>query len=93
MLPHLAGRPLNLERYPDGIHGQRIIQQRAGTHFPAWICRVTVPKELGTVRFARQPRCGPAVPPSRVRCGPPVRAGRGTGRGGARPLAAYRRAA
>jgi bifunctional non-homologous end joining protein LigD len=24
MLPHLAGRPLNLERYPDGIDGPRI---------------------------------------------------------------------
>ena len=49
MLPHLAQRPLNLERYPDGIDGQRIIQQRAGLHFPAWIERVTVPKEGGTV--------------------------------------------
>jgi bifunctional non-homologous end joining protein LigD len=49
MLPHLAGRPLNLERYPDGIEGQRIIQQRASDHFPDWISRVTVPKEGGTV--------------------------------------------
>jgi bifunctional non-homologous end joining protein LigD len=49
MVPHLAGRPLNLERYPDGIDGPRIIQQRAGTHFPAWIKRVTVPKRGGTV--------------------------------------------
>ena len=50
MLPHIAGRPLNLERYPDGIAGPRIIQQRAGTHFPDWIERVTVPKKGGTVR-------------------------------------------
>jgi bifunctional non-homologous end joining protein LigD len=49
MLPHIAGRPLNLERYPDGIDGPRIIQQRAGGHFPAWIRRVTVPKRGGTV--------------------------------------------
>jgi bifunctional non-homologous end joining protein LigD len=49
MLPHLAGRPLNLERYPDGIEGPRIIQQQAGSHFPAWVGRVTVPKEGGTV--------------------------------------------
>jgi bifunctional non-homologous end joining protein LigD len=49
MLPHLAGRPLNLERYPDGIEGTRIIQQRAGEHFPQWIRRVTVPKKGGTV--------------------------------------------
>jgi bifunctional non-homologous end joining protein LigD len=43
MLPHLAGRPLNLERYPDGIEGQRIMQQRAGGYFPEWIGRVRVP--------------------------------------------------
>jgi bifunctional non-homologous end joining protein LigD len=49
MLPHLAGRPLNLERYPDGIERQKIFQQRAGSHFPDWIERVTVPKEDGEV--------------------------------------------
>jgi bifunctional non-homologous end joining protein LigD len=49
MLPHLADRPLNLERYPDGIEGQRIIQQRASNHFPAWIKRVRVAKAGGTV--------------------------------------------
>jgi bifunctional non-homologous end joining protein LigD len=49
MLPHLAGRPLNLERYPDGIDGEGIVQQRASRHFPDWIERVTVPKRDGTV--------------------------------------------
>jgi bifunctional non-homologous end joining protein LigD len=49
MLPHLAGRPLNLERFPDGIEGNRIIQQRASDHFPDWIRRVKVAKEGGTV--------------------------------------------
>jgi bifunctional non-homologous end joining protein LigD len=49
MLPHLADRPLNLERYPDGIERQRIIQQRASEHFPAWIRRVRVAKAGGTV--------------------------------------------
>jgi bifunctional non-homologous end joining protein LigD len=43
MLSHIAERPLNLERYPDGIEGQRIIQQRASGHFPPWIARVEVP--------------------------------------------------
>jgi bifunctional non-homologous end joining protein LigD len=47
MLPHLAHRPLNLERYPDGIDGQRIMQQRAGGHFPDWIERVSVRKADG----------------------------------------------
>jgi bifunctional non-homologous end joining protein LigD len=49
MLPHVAGRPLNLERFPDGIDGQRFFQQSASSHFPAWIRRVEVPKEGGTV--------------------------------------------
>jgi bifunctional non-homologous end joining protein LigD len=49
MLPHLRDRPLNLERYPDGIEGERIVQQRAGRHFPNWIRRVEVGKRGGTV--------------------------------------------
>jgi bifunctional non-homologous end joining protein LigD len=57
MLPHLAGRPLNLERYPDGIEGQRIIQQHASTHFPRWVGRVSVPARDGQVEhvLARDP--------------------------------------
>jgi bifunctional non-homologous end joining protein LigD len=49
MVRHIADRPLNLERFPDGIKGQRIIQQRAGKHFPDWIDRAEVPKRGGTV--------------------------------------------
>jgi bifunctional non-homologous end joining protein LigD len=43
MLRQIARRPLNLERFPDGIEGHRIIQQHASDHFPAWIARVKVP--------------------------------------------------
>jgi bifunctional non-homologous end joining protein LigD len=49
MLPHLAGRPVNLERYPDGIQGQRIMQQHASSHFPDWVARITVPARKGQV--------------------------------------------
>ena len=49
MLAHIASRPLNLERYPDGIDGERIMQQRAGRYFPAWIARVEVRAEKGDV--------------------------------------------
>jgi bifunctional non-homologous end joining protein LigD len=49
MLRHVADRPLNLERYPDGIERQRIIQQHAADHFPDWVGRVEVPKRGGTV--------------------------------------------
>jgi bifunctional non-homologous end joining protein LigD len=50
MLPHVAGRPLNYERYPDGIEGHRIFQQHAGSHFPDWIRTAEVAKKGGTVK-------------------------------------------
>jgi bifunctional non-homologous end joining protein LigD len=49
MLRHISDRPLNLERYPDGIDGQPIMQQRVGRYFPDWIGRVEVPAKKGTV--------------------------------------------
>ena len=49
MVPHIAGRPLNLERYPDGIEGRQLFTQQAPKHFPDWIRRATVPKQGGTV--------------------------------------------
>ena len=49
MLPLISGRPLNMERYPDGITGTKIFQQHAGKHFPPWIKRVETPKSGGTV--------------------------------------------
>jgi bifunctional non-homologous end joining protein LigD len=49
MLPQVAGRPLNLERYVDGIDGERLVQQRAGKYFPGWIARAETPKKGGSV--------------------------------------------
>lgn len=49
MLPHLVDRPLNYERFPDGIDGQKIFQQHASGHFPDWIRRVSVPARKGAV--------------------------------------------
>ncbi|WP_190035098.1 non-homologous end-joining DNA ligase [Streptomyces fructofermentans] len=49
MLPHLRGRPLMLERHPDGVEGPRFMQKNVRDHDPAWIGRVEVPKEGGTV--------------------------------------------
>src|SRR4030095_5935200 len=42
MLPHLAGRPLNLQRFPNGVDGHGFWQQGASEHFPDWIRTVTV---------------------------------------------------
>lgn len=50
MLPHLAGRPLAIERFPDGIDEAGFFQKAAAPYYPAWIRTVTVPKAGGTVR-------------------------------------------
>lgn len=52
MLPHLAGRPLNLERYRKAVteKGAGFLQQHASGHFPDWVGSVEVPKHGGTVR-------------------------------------------
>lgn len=52
MLPHLRGRPLMLERHPDGINGPAFMQKDLPDHFPDWIHRAELPKEGGTVTYA-----------------------------------------
>lgn len=37
LLPHLAGRPLSMSRYPDGIDGQSFYEKRAPGHQPEWM--------------------------------------------------------
>lgn len=44
MLPHLRGRPLSLQRFPDGIDEEGFYQKQVSEHFPSWIHTVTVPK-------------------------------------------------
>ena len=52
MVPHVHGRPLNLQRFPDGIEGRELFTQQAPKHFPDWMPRATVPKKGGTVDHA-----------------------------------------
>ncbi len=47
MLPHLAGRPLVLRRYPDGIDAKGFVQQNATGHFAEWLRVVEVPRRGG----------------------------------------------
>ena len=49
MLPHLAGRPLSFERYPDGIETNGFMQKNASDYFPSWIRRARLAKENGEV--------------------------------------------
>lgn len=49
MLPYLDGRPVTMQRFPDGIEGEGFFQKEISESFPEWVARVTVPKEGGTV--------------------------------------------
>jgi bifunctional non-homologous end joining protein LigD len=49
MLPELAGRPLMLERHPDGLDGPRFMQKNTPASYPDWIHRVELAKKGGTV--------------------------------------------
>jgi bifunctional non-homologous end joining protein LigD len=52
MLPHVRDRPMNMQRFPNGIDGKGFFHQRAPEHFPEWVCRSAVPRARGggTVR-------------------------------------------
>ncbi|MFJ7136712.1 non-homologous end-joining DNA ligase [Streptomyces fungicidicus] len=49
MLPHLRGRPLMLDRRPDGVGGPAFMQKNTPDGYPDWITRAEVGKEGGTV--------------------------------------------
>ena len=43
LLPHLAGRPLTLRRFPDGISAPSFYEKNAGRNAPEWVRTVEVP--------------------------------------------------
>ena len=47
MVRYLKGRPILVQRFPDGIDRPGFIQQEAPDHVPPWVRRVTVPKVGG----------------------------------------------
>src|SRR3954471_7495072 len=50
MLPHLAGRPINMQRFPDGVEGPSFYEKRLPTHFPDWVATVEVDTADGPQR-------------------------------------------
>jgi len=42
MLPYLKGRPLTMQRFPDGIGEEGFYQKEAPDYFPDWIRRVSI---------------------------------------------------
>lgn len=51
MLPHLAGRPVTLQRFPDGIAAKGFMQKNAPSYFPGNIGRIELPKKDGVTLF------------------------------------------
>jgi bifunctional non-homologous end joining protein LigD len=43
MLPHIARRPLTMERFPNGIDAKGFFQKDVSRGFPAWLERVGCP--------------------------------------------------
>ena len=43
LLPHLAGRPLTMKRYPEGAAGHAFFEKNAPSHAPAWVRTVRLP--------------------------------------------------
>ncbi|MFJ8670296.1 non-homologous end-joining DNA ligase [Streptomyces sp. NPDC093600] len=51
MLPHLRGRPLMLERHPDGIDAGGFMQKDLPEYFPDWVHHTELPKSDGKVTY------------------------------------------
>jgi bifunctional non-homologous end joining protein LigD len=47
LLPHLAGRPLTLTRYPDGVEGKYFYEKRCPAHRPSWVRTAPIESERG----------------------------------------------
>lgn len=53
LLPHVAGRPVSMERYPDGLAGEGFYQKEVPDYFPSWIHTARLArKEGGTITHA-----------------------------------------
>ncbi|MBO0847733.1 MAG: non-homologous end-joining DNA ligase, partial [Nocardioides sp.] len=50
MLPHLKGRPVNMQRFPDGITGQSFYEKKVPSHFPGFVRTVEVATAEGRQR-------------------------------------------
>jgi bifunctional non-homologous end joining protein LigD len=50
MLPHLRGRPVNMQRFPDGIEAMAFYEKKVPSHFPDWVHTVEVHTEDGAQR-------------------------------------------
>jgi bifunctional non-homologous end joining protein LigD len=47
MLPHVRGRPVHMQRFPDGIDGEEVQQKQVPDYFPDFVRRVRVARKGG----------------------------------------------
>lgn len=47
MVPHMKGRLISMQRFPNGIDKEGFYQKEAGSYFPSWIPTKAVKKEEG----------------------------------------------
>src|SRR3954453_458797 len=50
MLPHLSRRPINMQRFPDGIEGPSFYEKKVPSHFPDFVHTVQVETAGGPQR-------------------------------------------
>lgn len=49
MLPHVRGRPVAMERYPDGLNGQRFFHKNVNGSVPQWVHTARIGKQRGSL--------------------------------------------
>lgn len=60
LLPHLAGRPITLVRFPDGVDGDSFFEKRLAAGAPDWVQTIDVPRSsrAATPDVIRSPAIG-----------------------------------
>jgi bifunctional non-homologous end joining protein LigD len=51
LLGHLAGRPLTVTRWPDGVDGKSFFQKQAPAHRPEWVRTAAIPAGTKTIDY------------------------------------------
>ncbi|MEA2143088.1 MAG: bifunctional non-ous end joining protein LigD, partial [Solirubrobacteraceae bacterium] len=51
IVPHLAGRPLTLKRYPDGVEGKFFYEKQCPSHRPEWVRTAPIQASRKTIEF------------------------------------------
>ena len=52
MMPYCDGRPISMQRFPNGIDGEGFYQKDAGDYFPDWITTIAIARQSeGSVNY------------------------------------------